>query len=127
MLGTIDLSGHRVLVLEDDYFLAMDAAVAVRDAGGTVLGPCADERSALEHIASSNPTAALLDINLGGGPSYETARALSRRNVPFVFLTGYDDEVIPEEFSDVERFQKPAESRRVLGCLERVLRGENCP
>jgi len=127
MLDAVDFTGQRVLVLEDDYFLAMDAAAALRGAGGTVLGPFADERSALEQVASGNPTAALLDINLGTGQSFETARALARRKVPFIFLTGYDADIIPAEFSTVQRFQKPAESKNLLNCLGRVLRGESCP
>lgn len=127
MSAAVDLTGQRVLVLEHDYFLAMDAAMALRGAGSTVLGPFADERSALQQVASGNPTAALLDINLGAGPSFETARALARRKVPFIFLTGYDADIIPAEFSAVQHFQKPAESRNLLSCLGRLLRDERCP
>jgi DNA-binding response OmpR family regulator len=115
------LRGQRVLVLEDDYFLAMDTAEAVRAAGGLVVGPSATELSAMEQIASARPTAALLDVNLGSGPSFELARMLQRRGIPFAFLTGYDPEIIPAEFAGVERIEKPTEPRRILACLARLI------
>lgn len=121
MRESATLTGQRVLVLEDDYYLASDTANAVRDAGGTVVGPFSNERSALEEIASGRPTAALLDVNLGAGPSYEAARVLVRRGIPFIFLTGYDDDVIPTEFANVQRLRKPVESARMLSCLGSVL------
>ena len=42
--------------------------------------------------------------------------------MPFVFVTGYDEGVIPQEFSDVERLQKPVELRRVVKFLAETLR-----
>lgn len=35
------LKGCRVLILEDEYLLAADLEMALRDAGGVVLGPLA--------------------------------------------------------------------------------------
>ena len=127
MPDPVILTGQRVLVLEDDYYLASDAANAVREAGGTVVGPFANERSALEEIASMRPTAALLDVNLGNGPSYEAARVLARRGVPFIFMTGYDDEVIPKEFAAIARLRKPVESMQMVSCLGSVLRHSPSP
>lgn len=122
MPDTAVLTGQRVLVLEDDYYLASDAAHAVTDAGATVVGPFANERSALEAIAGISPTAAVLDVNLGSGPSFEAARVLVRRGIPFVFMTGYDDEIIPGEFAGIVRLCKPVEPDRLLKCLRSVVR-----
>ncbi len=116
-----DLTGQRVLVLEDDYYLATDAAAAVQAAGGIVVGPFASEQMALQQIASAQPNAALLDINLGAGPTFDAARALQRRGVPFLFMTGYDQDIIPEEFASVSRFQKPVETERMLSRLHEML------
>ena len=50
----------------------------------------------------------MLDLNLGGGgPRFEIAHLLKARGIPFVFLTGYDPDVIPEDMHDVVRLQKP--------------------
>ncbi|MFF8800156.1 MULTISPECIES: PAS domain-containing protein [unclassified Methylobacterium] len=122
MTGKADLSGHRVLVVEDDYYLATDTARALQGAGAQVVGPCPNEEAARAALADAGPTAALIDINLGSGPSFILAHLLRQRNVPFVFVTGYDEGVIPQEFSDVERLQKPVELRRVVKFLAETLR-----
>ena len=68
MTGEADLSGRRVLVVEDDYYQAADAARALRGAGAEVMGPCPTMEAALteleEHIRreaapSCSPLAAL--------------------------------------------------------------------
>jgi hypothetical protein len=38
MTGEADLNGHRVLVVEDQYFLAVDAAQALEDVAGIAKG-----------------------------------------------------------------------------------------
>jgi len=121
MTGEADLSGQRVLVLEDDYYLATDTARALRGAGATVLGPCANEQTAEDAIKDTVPTGAVLDINLGRGPSFKLARALRERSIRFVFLTGYDEDVIPDEFEGVVRLQKPVELRQIVNTLAQAL------
>ena len=108
MTGAADLTGRVVLVVEDDYYLAHDTAAALRSAGADVLGPCPSEAATLALLKDEAPTHAVLDLNLGGGgPRFEIAHLLKARGIPFVFLTGYDPDVIPEDMHDVVRLQKP--------------------
>ena len=107
MTGEPDLTGCEVLVVEDDYFLATDAARALDGAGAKVLGPCSTESDARNEIAERRPDAVLLDINLGTGSSFKLAEALKDQGIPFVFVTGYDQDVIPTEFDGVPRLEKP--------------------
>ncbi len=122
MIGQSDLGGQRILVVEDDYYLATDTARALQKAGAQVLGPCPSEDAAREVVAESMPDGALVDINLGAGPSFALAGLLRERGVPFVFITGYDEGVIPAEFLDVKRLQKPVELQRVVDFLAATLR-----
>ena len=122
MTGEVDLSGHRILVVEDDYYLATDTARALQGVGAEVIGPCPTEAAAREALKNDAPAAALVDINLGTGPSFTLATLLRERGVPFVFITGYDEGVIPPDFADVERLQKPVELRRVVHFLAATLR-----
>ena len=124
MTGEADLSGHRVLVVEDDYYLATDTARALQGAGAEVIGPCPTEEAAREALEDGRPAAALVDINLGSGPSFTLAALLRERGVPFVFITGYDEGVIPPDFADVERLQKPVELKRVVHFLADTLQAE---
>lgn len=121
MSGEADLSGHRILVVEDDYYLATDAVRALQGAGAEVIGPCPNEKAALGELARRHPDAAVVDINLGLGPSFKLAGTLRERGIPFVFTTGYDQEIIPEEFGDVERLEKPVQLRHMVGAVSKLL------
>jgi CheY-like chemotaxis protein len=115
MIGAPDLTGLKVLVVEDDYYQAADTAAALRGAGAEVLGPCANEEKARDLLNSEMPTHAVIDLNLGGGgPNFEVARLLKSLGIPFVFLTGYDAQVVPQELTDVVRLQKPVEFRQII-------------
>ncbi|WP_374297710.1 hypothetical protein [Sphingomonas sp.] len=56
----------------------------------------------------------MVDINLGAGPSFKLAEALKDGGISFVFVTGYDEEVIPPEFEQVARLQKPIQLRQII-------------
>ncbi|MEE2951924.1 MAG: PAS domain S-box protein [Pseudomonadota bacterium] len=121
MTDAPDLTGWRVLVVEDDYYMAGDTAAALRGAGAEVLGPCPGEEATFELLTSSTPTHAILDLNLGGGGArFEIAHALRDQGVPFIFLTGYDPEVIPAELADVVRLQKPVAFRKIVEAISRL-------
>jgi len=120
MTGERDLSGRSVLVVEDDYYLATDAARALRGAGAEVLGPCSREDEARRMLRERRPDAVLLDINLGPGPAFELAETLKDEKIPFVFVTGYDQAVIPPEFDGVERLEKPVHLRHIASAVAKL-------
>jgi len=117
-----DLNGTSVLVVEDEFYLAMEIKEAIERAGGNVLGPCADAPGASSEMAREIPHCAVVDINLGYGPSFEIAEELRHMGVPFLFLTGYDAPTIPHHLADVHRVEKPAESDRVIEAIVRLTR-----
>jgi DNA-binding NtrC family response regulator len=115
------LKGKRILVLEDDFYLANDEKVLLESAGATVVGPFGSAFSR-DHLPNPGGVdAALVDINLGNGPSFDCARALTERSIPFAFVTGYDANLIPEDLSHIERIEKPIRERHVIGTLTRLL------
>ena len=89
------LEGKRILVLEDDYYLATDEKALLEAAGATVVGPLGSGFKRSQLPEKGDVDAALVDINLGTGPSFDVARALVERGIQFVFLTGYDAGVVP--------------------------------
>ena len=121
MTGAPDLSGKSVLVVEDDYYIASDTAAALRGAGAEVWGPCPTGEDALQLLDERTPDAVVLDLNLGGGgPRFAVAQALARCDIPFLFLTGYDPDVIPHEFAGVVRLQKPIALRDIVEAVSRL-------
>lgn len=108
-------------MVEDDYVLATDAAEALRGAGAEVLGPYPTEAAALDCLEEHHPSAAVVDINLGGVASFRVSRALRSWGIPFLFVSGYDAAAIPAEFADVPYFEKPVASNTLIGALIAVL------
>lgn len=122
MTGEPDLSARRILVVEDDYYIAADTVRTLQGAGARVIGPCSTEAAARAELTEQRPEAVVLDINLGlGGPSFTLAETLLKQNIPFVFLTGYDSNVIPERFQHVERLEKPVQLRLIVGVIAKLL------
>ncbi len=121
MTSPPDLTGRRILVLEDEYHIATDTSRALIQAGAQVIGPVPSERAALELIAADLPSAALLDINLDGVRSFELAAELRARGVPVVFMTGYDADVIPAALGDAPLVRKPAGIGGIAAALTQAI------
>lgn len=113
------LADCRILVVEDEYFIAQQIASDIIDAGAEVVGPIGTLASALQLLERhARLDAAVLDINLRGERVYPVADVLVERGVPFLFATGYDQAVIPDRFADITRCDKPpslANLRAMLG------------
>jgi DNA-binding response OmpR family regulator len=102
------LSGRRIFVVEDEYFLADDIGRACRALGADVAGPVGDLDDALRILHDGSILdAAVLDVNIRSEMIFPVARELKARNVPFVFTTGYDKVAISPEFHDVPILEKP--------------------
>ena len=117
------LSGRRVLVIEDEYFLADDIARALRDLGARIVGPVGELEEAASLVdADIAIDAAVVDINLRSDMIFPLARTLRARNVPFVFTTGYDRKSIDAEFEDIRLWEKPldipAMARELAGMVK---------
>jgi hypothetical protein len=113
------LSGRRVLIVEDEVFIARDLADYFASLGSEIVGPALTlpEGFGLHERAE----AAVLDINLKGELSFPLAEALLARRVPFVFFTAYPDLPVPDHLREVERYLKPASYSRVRTSLARRL------
>jgi CheY-like chemotaxis protein len=116
------LSNRRVLIVEDEYFLADEIARELERLGAEVIGPAADRDDALALVETAGRVdAAILDIVIRGETIYDIVDALKARGIPVVFATGYDRSVVPPLYEDVPRLEKPFELRALTGCLVRLL------
>lgn len=115
-----DLGGVHILVVEDEYFIAQDLESALETAGAQVLGPVGDVGAALALLSSDQVDAAVLDINLHGIVDFGIAAELTRRNVPFVFATGYEPATIPRTYEHVPLWRKPFATDDLVAALEEM-------
>lgn len=105
---TAILRGLRILVVEDAFLVAIDICAQLEDCGCRVIGPAGRLGKALDLARKEPLDGALLDLNLAGDLSFPVAAALDARNIPYVFLTGYDSvNMFPREYRDVPRLAKP--------------------
>lgn len=105
------LEGRRVLIVEDRYMIASELAEEVARLGGQVLGPSRSVADAEVLLKGADADLAILDVNLDGELVFPLAETLVTRAVPFIFLTGYDEAVLPRTWRDRPILEKPLNSR----------------
>ena len=111
----------RVLVVEDDELIAEIIVDMLTDAGYVVVGPFLRFADALRAAETDTFDAAVIDINLAGRPSHPIAAALTRRNLPFVFLTGYGRGARPAGYAKTPIVGKPFETVELLDALTQAM------
>lgn len=114
----VALQDRRILVVEDDYLIAMDIRRDLEEAGAVVIGPAPSVSQALRLLENeARIDAAVLDVNLGGERSFPIAEALQASAVPFLFATGYNSADIPDEWRRAEVVLKPLN----IGAVRKLL------
>lgn len=101
------LDGLRVLVLEDEFLIAMDVEQLCLDNGAASV---AIVRSLSEIDAQTTAAfdVAVIDLKLGGESTLDFARNLRRQGVPFVFASGYSDDMeLAQDFPGAVLVPKP--------------------
>ena len=99
---------YRILVVEDSFLVVTLLEEIFKDLGWQSVGPATRVVDALELARTGVYDAALLDVNLNGEMSWEVARVLAERGVPFVFSTGYNIKtVLPADLSGTAVISKP--------------------
>ena len=111
----------RILIVEDNYLMAQEVGDFVRRLGYTVAGAAPSVERGLALIANEAIEGAVLDIDLGGEPSYPICRELAAKGLPFLFLSAYNrpHALIPTEFRAAPHITKPFEPAQ----FEAALRG----
>lgn len=109
------LVGRRILVAEDEYFIAVELVEALTVAGAVIVGPAGSVAEALQLVRDEGPIdGGILDVNLRGEDGLLIADALFDRNIPFVFATGHEPAMMPARFREIDHFTKPLDTRLIL-------------
>lgn len=91
-METLPLDGLRILILEDEFLIAMEVEQSCRDCGAADVRICrAIEEARSAAAGSFDFDAAVVDLRLGEASSLDFARMLFDAGRPFVFATGYSD------------------------------------
>jgi CheY-like chemotaxis protein len=117
------LRGSRVLIVEDDGIIALDLQSTLEEAGCVVVALESRIEAAEALARTEELDLALLDVQINGSTSFDVADILAARGIPFVFLTGYSPDALPDRFGAGRIIRKPFSPKRLLASLERLTSG----
>ena len=111
---------RRILVVEDEPFIAMGLEQLLPKLGYEVVSVASHLREALTKAEAGGFDLAILDVNLSGELSYRVADVLLARGVPFIFCTAYAD-VAFGRYAHVPVLQKPFDKKALSRAIEEAL------
>ena len=112
-----------MLVVEDNHLAAEDLCDLVRDHGFEVAAMVGTVEKALAAARHESIDGAVLDINLHGVQSFPVCAVLQERGIPFVFVTGYPETVLPAGLRASHLLAKPVEPSAFRSALDRMVAG----
>lgn len=116
----------RLLVVEDDYLIALDLTETVRRFGYEVCGVAATGANAIALAREQAPDLILMDVNLMGEMDGITAaeRILATRAVPIIFVTAYGNREMVDRINRLhpaDLLNKPVTPDHLRRSIERAL------
>ena len=112
----------KVLVVEDEFIIALDLSETVKDMGFALEGPFADQANALLAIDREMPDCAILDVQTADGEVYPLADVLSDAGVPIIFHSGHvapDD--LSQRYPEAQAVAKPCPPDQLIVMLQRAV------
>ena len=112
--------GRQVLVVENEPVTALALSAELRDHGLEAAGPFASRADALAWLGENQPDYAILDVGLDDGTSFDVARELYGRGIPFVFFPGAEDLewLTGSEWRDIPWVGKPSATVHLVRILQ---------
>jgi len=104
-----DSPAKHVLLVEDEPLVAMMMSETLADLGWLVLGPFGSVSAAALALRANRVAVAILDINLGNELVFPLAELLQAKGVPYLFVTGYNSDVVSEQYKAVAVLSKPVD------------------
>jgi DNA-binding response OmpR family regulator len=102
-----DLDGAQILLVEDEYFVAVELKTILGEIGARVVGPVSRLQPARDLARAERLDGAVLDVKLDGETTFPLAQELLERGVPVLFTTGFDSSILPDRFKCARCLAKP--------------------
>jgi DNA-binding response OmpR family regulator len=116
------LHGARVLVVEDEFLIALDLATAIEDADGKVEGPFDRVDRAVSFLQTGTVSAAVLDVNLVDRDILPVIELLAARRVPFLIHSANSLPMsLRQVIGDAPIFAKPALNHQIIRALSAMV------
>ncbi|QCP84374.1 response regulator [Cereibacter sphaeroides] len=111
--------GLLVLVVEDEFLIAIDLQSMLEDVGYAVLGPVGTVDAALRIVEEARPDVVSLDLNLRGQSAIPVAEKLRALEIPFIVTSANRTFDFPggEILTGVTVIGKPVHPRMLIEAL----------
>lgn len=113
----------KVLIVEDEFAVAMLVEDAVLDSGHEVVRIATNIKDAMSAAATEEFDVALLDLNLNGQKAHALPVTLAARGKRFAFVSGYGETGVLEPFAGAPVVTKPFRAADIRDVLERLSPG----
>lgn len=121
----VDLSGVRVLIVEDDALVALDMETILLQAGCDVVSVVDSEHAAVDTAQRLQPDIILMDIALRKGDGISAARSIRRRmDLAVVYVSGNTDQATVARAATTRPagfVRKPFDGPQLLAALRSAL------
>jgi CheY-like chemotaxis protein len=97
----------RIFVVEDEYLIRMLLEDMLTDLGYSIAAAAGNLTEASSLAKSVEMDVAILDVNIDGEEIFPVADILAARGKPFVFVTGYGGQGLPDPYRGRPALQKP--------------------
>jgi DNA-binding response OmpR family regulator len=119
--------GRRILIIEDDYFVALELEDRLTSAGFDVVGVSATAEDALVLAANQKPEIAIVDIRLAGPTDgiHAAERLLKDYKIRSIFATAHSDELTKKRGAVAQPLawlEKPYRPEALISLVMNVLR-----
>jgi CheY-like chemotaxis protein len=112
---------RRILVVEDEFLIRMLLEDMLTDLGYELVGVAGRVDEAAELAQTKDFDLAILDVNLDGHDVYPVADLISKRGLPFMFVTGYGGRGLPDNYRGRPTLQKPFQMDELQRMLSHLL------
>ncbi len=108
------MQGQGVLVVEDEFIIALELKSILEEMGARVVGPALTLADALPLASHEDISCAILDLRLGRDSIDPVAQALAARRIPFFFYSGQPpDDPIRVAWPQIRLLSKPATAKAI--------------
>lgn len=111
------LANARILVVEDEFLIALHVQSELEDAGATVIGPVASIADGLRLVEEGNIDVAVLNVTIADGLSFPIAAALDAKMKPFIFVTSSSRQFLGSAYVSALVIDKPIDFARLIPAL----------
>jgi two-component sensor histidine kinase/CheY-like chemotaxis protein len=123
LLADRPLEGVTVLLVEDNLLIALEAEEMLTDLGARLVVSASTLRAVEEAISAHEFGFAMLDVSVGRGTRSDLARRLRAAGTPYIFASGYGDQVAFESDHGASIvIQKPYERDHLRRAIHQVRR-----